>query len=98
MTGPREGAGFLIEVRMAKRKLVCIEWVDAEAAAGWVDDEAADRTEVLVLRTYGLLVRKDKHFVVHSLTRDKINKRWSELGKIPLGMVRKVTVVAVVEE
>ena len=83
---------------MSKRKLVCIEWVDAEAAPGWVTDEVADRQDVEILRTYGLLVRKDKHFVVHASTRDKVNGRWSELGKIPLGMVRKVTVIAVVEE
>ena len=83
---------------MSKRKLVCIEWVDAEATPGWVTDDVADRQDVEILRTYGLLVRKDKHFVVHASTRDKVNGRWSELGKIPLGMVRKVTVIAVVEE
>ena len=77
---------------------MCIEWVDAEAAPGWVDDVEADDRKVELLRTYGLLVRKDKHFIVHASTRDKINKRWSELGKIPLGMVKKITVVAVVDE
>ena len=83
---------------MAKRKLVCIEWVDAEACAGWVGDAEAQDPEVQVLRTYGLLVRKDRHFVVHASTRDKVDDKWSELGKIPLGMVQRITVLAVVDE
>lgn len=81
-----------------KRKLVCIEWVDAEAESGWVGDAVANDKTVTVFRTYGLLVRKDKHFVVHASTRDAKEKKWSELGRIPLGMVRKITVIAVVEE
>lgn len=80
-----------------KKKLVCIEWVDAEAVAGWVDEAQADKETVVTLRTYGLLVRKDKHFVVHASTYDRLDKRWSELGKIPLGMVTKITTIAVVE-
>jgi len=91
-------AAVFLEKVMAKRKLVCITWVDAEAKPGWVEDSDADSRDVELLRTYGLLVRKDKHFVVHASTRDKVNGRWSELGKIPLGMVRSVKVMAVVEE
>ena len=83
---------------MAKRKIVCITWVDAEACAGWVGDDDAHDASVKIMRTYGLLVRKDKHFVVHASTHDKVERRWSELGKIPLGMVKSIKVLAVVDE
>lgn len=73
-------------------KLVCIEWVDAEAAEpGWTEDDPD--TEPQILKTYGLLVRKDKNFVVHASTYDSVLGRWSERGKIPTGMVRKITVL-----
>jgi len=36
--------------------------------------------------------------VVHASTRDKAGKKWSEMGKIPLGMVKSIKVLAVVDE
>lgn len=83
---------------MAKRRLICIEWLDAEAQAGWIPDVEVTGQRPQLLRTYGLLVRKDKHFVYHASTRDKDDKKWSELGKIPLGMVKCIKTIAVVEE
>lgn len=79
-----------------KVKLVCIEWVDAEAAGpGWSEDDPD--AEVVLLYTYGLLVRKDKNFLVHASTYDPDTGRWSERGKIPVGMVKKVTTIKAVE-
>lgn len=79
-----------------KLKLVCIEWVDAEGSEkGWSDDDPEKAPTVL--RTYGLLVRKDKHFVVHASTYDPDTGKWSERGKIPVGMVKKLTVIETVE-
>lgn len=79
-----------------KLKLVCIEWVDAEAAeAGWSEDDP--ETAPQILRTYGLLVRKDKNFVVHASTYDPVLGRWSERGKIPVGMVRRITTIETVD-
>ena len=83
---------------MAKRKLVEISWVDAESQAGWVAEHDAEDATVQVLRSYGLLVRKDKHFVVYASTHDKVAQRWSELGKIPIGMVKSIKVLALVED
>ncbi len=75
-----------------KLKLVCIEWIDAEAAEpGWSEDDPEAPPQIL--RTYGLLVRKDKHFVVHASTYDPVLGRWSELGKIPVGMVKRITTI-----
>lgn len=77
-------------------KLVCIEWVDAEGAEpGWAADDPDQ--EPLVLQTYGLLVRKDKNFLVHASTYDPETSRWSERGKIPLGMVKRITTITTVE-
>lgn len=79
-----------------KVKLVCIEWVDAEAAGpGWSEDDP--HAPVVILSTYGLLVRKDKNFIVHASTYDPDTGRWGERGKIPLGMVTKVTIIKTVE-
>lgn len=79
-----------------KLKLVCIEWVDAEAsAAGWSEDDPEAAPQIL--RTYGLLVRKDKNFVVHASTYDSALGRWSERGKIPVGMVKRITTITTVD-
>lgn len=79
-----------------KLNLVCIEWIDAEAAeAGWSEDDPEAAPQIL--STYGLLVRKDKHFVVHASTYDPVLGRWSERGKIPVGMVKRITVLDTVD-
>lgn len=79
------------DARPVKLKLVCIEWIDAEARPGWSEDDPD--APPTVLKTYGLLVRKDKHFVVHASTFDPDSGRWGERGKIPAGMVKKITVL-----
>lgn len=77
-------------------KLVRIEWVDAEAAeTGWTEDDP--QTPPTILKTYGLLVRKDRNFVVHASTYDPDSGRWSERGKIPSGMVKRITVIDTVD-
>lgn len=79
-----------------KLKLVCIEWVDAETSvSGWSEDDPEKAPQIL--KTYGLLVRKDKNFVVHASTYDPEMERWSERGKIPTGMVKRITVLSTVE-
>lgn len=79
-----------------KIKLVCIEWIDAEASKeGWSEDDPEGVPTVL--KTYGLLVRKDKHFTVHASTYDPDTGRWSERGKIPTGMVKSIKTIATVE-
>jgi hypothetical protein len=86
---------------VAKRNLVCIEWIDADAEAGWVSERVEHRDAKAapqVLKTYGLHVRTTKHFEVYASTHDLSNKRWSELSRIPRGMVQKVTVLMEVDE
>lgn len=78
---------------MTKLKLVCIEWIDAEAPGdtGWDEDDP--ESEPHVLKTFGLLVRKDKNYVVHASTfdpRQGERGKWSERAKIPAGMVQQI--------
>ena len=75
---------------------MCISWVDAEAPdPGWSEDDPMEQP--LVFKSYGLLVRRDKNYVVHASTYDPETCRWSERGKIPTGMVLSVEVIAEVE-
>ena len=79
-----------------KKKLVEIHWVDAEAEAGWSRDDPRDDKPV-ILKTYGLLVRKTKDWVIHADTFIPDTGHWGGKGKIPVGMVKKIKVIAVVE-
>lgn len=78
-----------------KLKIVVIEWVDAEADSGWTADDP--HKEPYVMKTVGLLVRKDKNFVVHASTYDRENHVWGDRGKIPTGMVKRIRVIDTVE-
>lgn len=78
-----------------KIKLVEISWIDARASEpGWVKDDPSNQN--IVLKTYGLLVRKDKRTVVHASTYDPETKLWSERGEIPAGMVLKIRTIETV--
>jgi len=76
-------------------KLVCINWVDAEEEAGWTEDDPDKPPKVL--KSYGLLVRNDDHFVVHANTFDPETNRYSGRGKIPKGMVLGIEELGEVE-
>ena len=77
-------------------KLVEIQWIDAEKdQEGWSEDDP--HAEPLVLRTFGLLVRKDKNYVVHASTYDPEAGRYSERAKIPVGMVISIREIETVE-
>lgn len=79
-----------------KLKLVEISWIDAEVSKeGWSEDDP-DKAPT-ILKTYGLLVRKDKNFVVHASTYDPDTGKWSERGKIPAGMVKSIKTIETVE-
>jgi len=78
-----------------KRKLVCITWLDADGESGW---SVYDPNEKPVLvKTYGLLVDKNKNFVVHADSYCHSSKMWSGLGRIPIGMIKSIKVIATVE-
>ena len=75
--------------------LVEIRWVDAEASKeGWDHDDP--EAEPVVMRSFGLLVRKDKNFVVHASTYDPESGRYSDRSKIPVGMVSEIIKIATI--
>jgi len=79
-----------------KKKLVEIHWIDAEAEAGWSEDDPA-KDKPTILKTYGLLVRKTKDWVIHADTYIPETKVWGGKGKIPAGMVKKVKTLMTVD-
>lgn len=80
-----------------KIKLVEIQWHDAEAAKpGWNEDDHEDDL-VPLLKSYGLLVRQTPKWVIHASTYDPETERWSEMAKIPKGMVKKITTIKEVD-
>ena len=72
-----------------KIKLVEIHWIDAEGHAGWSQDNPDD-DKPIVIKTYGLLVRRTKQWIIHADTYLPDTKEWGGKGKIPAGMVKKV--------
>lgn len=72
--------------------LVEICWVDAEASKdGWDHDDP--ETEPTIMRSFGLLVRKDKNYVVHASTYDPDTNKYSERAKIPTGMTLSIRTI-----
>lgn len=78
-----------------KRKLVQIEWIDADGESGW---STYDPKEKLVhVKTFGILVDKTDKMVVHADSYCHESKMWSGLGRIPRGMVKSIKVITTVE-
>lgn len=78
-----------------KLNLVEVTWLDAEGSAGWFQDDP-DRyeRETKEYKTYGLLVRKTKHWVILASTKCPHTKNgWSDEQKIPVGMVIDIRVI-----
>ena len=78
--------------RRKKLQLVQVSWVDADHAAGWVNDQQVNDEEQEG-QAYGLLVHKTPKFVAiaHQYNRDSGD--WLGIFRIPAGMVRKITVL-----
>ncbi len=85
---------------MAKHKkrlqLVEVAWVDADHNAGWVNDKQVDDEEELG-HAYGLLVHKTKNFVAIAHQYNRGSGDWLGIFRIPVGMVRKITVLKTYE-
>ena len=79
-----------------KKKLIEISWIDAEGHAGWSHDDPNEDTPI-ILKTYGLLVRKTKDWIIHADSFDPQSKTWSGKGKIPMGMVKKIKTLMTVD-
>lgn len=79
-----------------KKKLIEIHWIDAETEAGWSYDDP-EKDNPVIIKTYGLLVRKTKDWVIHADTYLPDTKAWGNKGKIPAGMVVKIKTIATVD-
>lgn len=71
------------------KKLVYIEWLDAQSTDDWtgVDDIKAD--ELATIHTYGQLIKKTKKSVTVALNHDVTNNNYSCFIAIPLGWIKK---------
>lgn len=71
-----------------KKKLIEVTWLDAEGEAGWFEDKNQYDKETKEYKSYGLLVRKTKHWIILASTKCPHTKNgWSDCQKIPRGMV-----------
>ena len=79
-----------------KKKLVVIEWLDAEAPhpeEGWESHDPKEDDKTQTLKTYGLLVQKGKNYIVYASTYDPSTKKWSEKARIPRGMIKAIRTI-----
>ena len=78
-------------MKNCQHDLVAIHWIDAEAKSGaWAKHK---RTKPEVMITVAYEVDRDDYFIYHASTHCE-GKTWGDLGKIPLGMVVEVEVLA----
>ena len=82
----------MAKARRKKLQLVEVSWVDADHDAGWVNDKQVDDEEELGY-AYGLLVHKTAKFVVIAHQYNSASSDWLGIFRIPVGMVRKITVL-----
>ena len=78
-----------------KKKLVCIEWIDADGESGWsaYDPEA----KLTTIKSFGILVNKTDDHIAHADSYCHESKMWSGLGRIPTGMIKSVKLIAWVD-
>jgi len=70
--------------------LVEVIWVDAMMEGEWTE-YTSPKTEDTLVATYGLLVHKDKKWVVLAMTYvDGKAPYWGSLWHIPRGMVKSI--------
>ena len=86
----------MAKARRKKLQLVEVAWVDADHNAGWVNDKQVDDEEEPGY-AYGLLVHETAKFVAiaHQYNRDIGD--WLGIFRIPVGMVRRMTVLKTYE-
>lgn len=77
-----------------KAKLIEIIWVDIQTDPGW-HDEPNDK--LVDIKSYGLYVKKTKNAYILASGWDSELRRWSDLMKYPVGCVKRIRVVEIVE-
>lgn len=70
---------------------VCVEWLDALSAAGWHDITDAMKQQAPLVKTYGILIRRDKHAV--TVAQAIAGDQCLGFQVIPTGMVKKVRIL-----
>jgi len=78
-----------------KRKLVMIEWVDADGESGWSSYDP--ETPLITVKTFGILVNRNKDHIAHADSWCPETKHWSGLGRIPMGMVKRIKTLMTVD-
>ena len=68
-------------------RVVMVEWHDAESDPNWLDKDSIAKLKAPVARSYGVIVRRDKHVLVlaHSIVGQDYG-----VNIIPAGMVKSV--------
>ena len=80
---------------MRKIRLVCVVWQDAETSPGWFHHDPKEK--ICPVKSYGLLVARDKDAVTLASTFDPETGKWCDKIKIPTGMVKSVKTIASVD-
>ena len=78
-----------------KKKIVEVSWRDPTIDSGWVDD---DHNKILpIIRTYGILISKNKSQVVLAGTFDAKENKYADRSKIPTGCVSGIRLIEVID-
>ena len=80
-----------------KLKLVCVEWVDARAHAGWFEYDYKNPPKNVPVRTYGLLVHDRKDAIVLASSYDPKEKQFADRNEIPKGICKTIKTIKVLE-
>lgn len=80
-----------------KKKLVEIEWLDADCSSGWLEDNEKEDQKIEYMKAYGLLVSRGKSFTVISFLYNKESKEWLGKARIPSSWVKKIRTIEEVD-
>ena len=76
-----------------KAKLVELQWQDIEEHTGWQD---VDQTPLITLKSYGLLVTKNRWHITLANCYDPETKKYSGVHKYPKGAVIDIRIIEVI--
>jgi len=76
-----------------RHKLVEVDFIDLENAAGWWELEKKTHKEIKPLKAFGILVSKDREWISIAFARNPNGKDWLGRFSIPMAVVKKVTII-----
>jgi hypothetical protein len=80
-------------------KIVYIRWMDADTTTGWKSKDEVEEdkdSESTICTSVGFLIHQNQHTI--TICSGYHEDEYSEVTKIPKGMVREMTEVQLVEE